>query len=65
LILADRRWKVQAADNLVRAILADIGLEVAEAKSGIRRIRDGFEFLVATRGRTARVSTLIGGLVVT
>ena len=42
-ILADRRWKAEAADRLVRAILADIGLEVAEAKSGIvhvaRRVR--------------------------
>lgn len=44
-VLADRRWKVEAADRLVRAILADIGLEVAEAKSGIVAVRDGFEFL--------------------
>lgn len=44
-ILADRRWKVEAADSLVRSILGDIGLEVAEAKSGIRHVRDGFEFL--------------------
>ncbi len=44
-ILADRRWKVEAADRLVRAIVADIGLEVAEAKSGIVAVRDGFEFL--------------------
>ncbi len=44
-ILADRRWKVQAANRLVRAILADIGLEVAEAKSGLRKVADGFEFL--------------------
>ena len=39
-ILADRRWKVEAADRLVRAVLADIGLEVAEAKSGIVAVRD-------------------------
>jgi group II intron reverse transcriptase/maturase len=44
-ILADRRWKAQAADRLVRHILADIGLEVAEAKSGVVAVRDGFEFL--------------------
>jgi RNA-directed DNA polymerase len=44
-ILADRRWKVAAADRLVRSILADVGLEVAEAKSGIRSLRQGFEFL--------------------
>jgi RNA-directed DNA polymerase len=44
-ILADRRWKAEAADRLVRSILSDIGLEVAEAKSGIVAVRDGFEFL--------------------
>jgi RNA-directed DNA polymerase len=44
-ILADRRWKVEAADRLVRNILADIGLEVAEDKSGIVNTRDGFDFL--------------------
>ncbi len=43
--LSDRRWKAQAADRLVRSILADIGLEVAEAKSGVVAVRDGFEFL--------------------
>lgn len=44
-ILANRRWKVEVADRLVRHILADIGLEVAEAKSGIVKVADGFEFL--------------------
>jgi group II intron reverse transcriptase/maturase len=44
-ILADRRWKANAADRLVRAVLADIGLEVAEAKSGIVKVNAGFEFL--------------------
>lgn len=44
-ILANRRWKAHAADRLVRAILADIGLEVAEAKSGVHKVSDGFEFL--------------------
>lgn len=54
-ILADRRWKVEAADQLVRRILADIGLEVAEAKSGIVAIKDGFEFLgFQFRGRFLR-----------
>ena len=54
-ILADRRWKVEVADRLVRAILADIGLEVAEAKSGIVRVRDGIEFLGFTfHGRFLR-----------
>lgn len=44
-ILADRRWKVQAADGLVRSILSDIGLEVSEAKSRIGHVNRGFEFL--------------------
>jgi group II intron reverse transcriptase/maturase len=44
-ILADRRWKAEAADRLVRSILGDIGLDVAEDKSGIRRVSVGFEFL--------------------
>ncbi len=44
-ILADRRWKVEAADRLVRSILSDIGLSVSEAKSGIVHVEDEFEFL--------------------
>jgi RNA-directed DNA polymerase len=44
-ILCDRRWKAQAADRLVRHILADIGLHVAEDKSGIIKVANGFEFL--------------------
>lgn len=55
LVLADRRWKVEAADRLVRHIVADIGLDVAETKSGIARVRDGFEFLGFTfKGRFLR-----------
>lgn len=54
-ILADRRWKAQAADRLVRSLLADIGLEVAEAKSGVVNLRDGFEFLgFSFKGRFLR-----------
>lgn len=44
-ILTDRRWKAHAADRLVRSILSDIGLEVAEAKSRVAKVADGFEFL--------------------
>ncbi len=54
-ILADRRWKVEAADRLVRSILSDIGLSVSEAKSGIVCVQDGFEFLGFTfHGRFLR-----------
>ena len=49
------RWKVEAADRLVRAVMADIGLEVAEARSGIVKVRDGFEVLGFTfQGRFLR-----------
>jgi RNA-directed DNA polymerase len=44
-ILADRRWKAEAAERLVRRVLADIGLAVAEAKSGVVSVVEGFEFL--------------------
>lgn len=54
-IMCDRRWKAEAADRLVRHILADIGLEVAEAKSGIVKVAEGFEFLGFTvHGRFLR-----------
>lgn len=44
-ILTPTRVEAQAADVLVRGIVADMGLEVAEAKSGVKRVNDGFEFL--------------------
>jgi RNA-directed DNA polymerase len=50
-VLADKRWKAEAADRLVRAILADIGLQVAEAKSGVSTTAEGFEFLGYVFGR--------------
>lgn len=54
-ILCDRRWKAEAADRLVRHILADIGLQVAETKSAIVKAADGFEFLGFTvHGRFLR-----------
>lgn len=44
-ILTGSRVEAQAADAFVRQVLADIGLQVAEAKSGVRRVSEGFEFL--------------------
>lgn len=44
-ILTPTLWEARAADALVRRVLADIGLEVAEHKSGIRKVTAGFEFL--------------------
>jgi hypothetical protein len=46
----------------VAAVLAPMGLRLSEAKTKVCHIDEGFDFLGATRGRTARVSTLIGGL---
>lgn len=44
-ILTKHRIDAQAADALARQILADMGLQVAEAKSGVRKMNEGFEFL--------------------
>jgi group II intron reverse transcriptase/maturase len=44
-IMTERRIEAQAADALVRQLLADMGLAVAEAKSGVKRMSEGFEFL--------------------
>ena len=38
------------------------GLTFNEDKTRIVHLTEGFDFLGATRGRTARVGTLIGGL---
>jgi group II intron reverse transcriptase/maturase len=54
-ILTRTKVEALAADRLVRSILADIGLEVAEAKSGVRRVSEGFDFLGFTyHGRFLR-----------
>jgi RNA-directed DNA polymerase len=44
-ILTPTRVEAEAASAFVRQILADIGLEVAEPRSGVKRVNDGFEFL--------------------
>jgi len=54
-VLTRTKAEALAADGLVRSILADIGLEVAEAKSGVRRVSEGFDFLGFTyHGRFLR-----------
>jgi hypothetical protein len=54
-ILTRTPLEARAADALVRQILVDIGLEVAEAKSGVRRVAEGFDFLGFTyHGRFLR-----------
>lgn len=44
-ILTRTKVEAEAGDRLVRHILADIGLRPAEAKTGIKKVTDGFEFL--------------------
>jgi RNA-directed DNA polymerase len=54
-ILTPTRGEAEAASAFVRQILADIGLEVAETKSGVKKVNDGFEFLGFTiQGRFLR-----------
>ena len=54
-ILTATRVEAQAADAYVRHIVEDMGLEVADAKSGIKRVNDGFDFLGFTiQGRFLR-----------
>lgn len=54
-ILTSTKVEAQAAAALVRHILADIGLVVAEHKSGIKGVSDGFDFLGFTfHGRFLR-----------
>ncbi len=54
-VLTRTEHEARAADALVRQIVADIGLEVAEAKSGVRRVAEGFDFLGFTyHGRFLR-----------
>jgi RNA-directed DNA polymerase len=55
-VILTRTWtQARAAEAFVRKVLADIGLEVAEEKSRVGRVRDGFEFLGFTfHGRFLR-----------
>jgi RNA-directed DNA polymerase len=53
---------VEELRTQVADILAPIGLRLSPSKTRIVHLADGFDFLGATRGRTVRVSTLIGGL---
>jgi RNA-directed DNA polymerase len=62
--LCSTQHRAGQARELMVAVLAPLGLELHPAKTSIvhlHRGAQGFEFLGATRGRTVRVSTLIGG----
>jgi RNA-directed DNA polymerase len=55
------RADAEALRGEVAAVLAPAGLRLSETKTTIVHIDEGFDFLVATRGRTVRVGSLIGG----
>ncbi len=46
----------------VAVVLSSVGLRLSPEKTMTVHIDEGFDFLVATRGRTVRVNSLIGGL---
>jgi RNA-directed DNA polymerase len=56
------RADTEALREDVATMLAPLGLRLSPAKTQVVHMSDGFDFLGATRGRTARVGTLIGGL---
>jgi RNA-directed DNA polymerase len=64
-VVSGTRQHAETLRDEVAAVLSPMGLRLSEEKTTIVHIDEGFDFLVATRGRTARVSTLIGGLMVT
>ena len=64
-VLCHTRQRAEQARERVAAILAPLGLQLHPDKTTIVSLahgREGFDFLVATRGRTVRVSSLIGGV---
>jgi RNA-directed DNA polymerase len=60
-MVAGTKDDAEALWDEVAAVLAPMGLRLSEEKTRVCHIDEGFDFLVATRGRTARVSSLIGG----
>jgi RNA-directed DNA polymerase len=63
-VMCRSRAEAERALSTLTAILADLGLEPKAAKTRIVHLveeGEGFEFLVATRGRMVRVGSLNGG----
>ena len=60
-VIHGERSDAEALRQEVAAVLATVGLALSETKTTIVHIDEGFDFLVATRGRTVRVGSLIGG----
>jgi len=62
LMVSGTREHAEHMRERAAAVLAPMGLRLSAEKTKITHIDEGLDFLGATRGRTARVSTLIGGL---
>jgi RNA-directed DNA polymerase len=60
-MVAGTRDDAEALRAEVSNVLAPMGLRLSEPKTRVCHIDEGFDFLVATRGRTVRVGSLIGG----
>lgn len=39
IVTANRRWKARRADQMIRELVADIGLSFNEDKSGVRNLQ--------------------------
>jgi RNA-directed DNA polymerase len=61
LVRGDRHHVEGLREDIAR-VLAPLGLRLSAAKTQVVHMREGFDFLGATRGRTVRASALIGGL---
>jgi RNA-directed DNA polymerase len=57
-LVSGTRAHAEAVREDVAAVLAPIGLRLSEAKTKVCHIDEGFDFLGATRGRTARVGNV-------
>jgi RNA-directed DNA polymerase len=61
-MVAGTRAHAASLREEVAVVLAAMGLRLSEAKTRIVHLDEGFDFLVATRGRMVRVGSLNGGL---
>ena len=64
-VLCETQDQAEQAQRQATAVLGELGLKLHPDKTRVvdlREGKEGFDFLVATRGRTARVSSLTGGL---
>jgi hypothetical protein len=62
IMVAGSRAHAEALTQEAAAVLAPMGLRLSAAKTRTCHIDEGFDFLVATRGRMVRVGSLDGGL---